>query len=162
MTSAPLPPQVQSAPLPAQQPIRRAGRCRRTSRIRRARRSRRNSLHEAVGLISGGHVVEVRRADLIGRYIGQTAPKPARGLREGDGWCAVAPRGGNDHGAEAIAQLLVRMDNHRDDLIVIVIAAGHLREMDRFLDADPGLRSRFGATSTFGDDTTDELTGSAS
>jgi Cdc6-like AAA superfamily ATPase len=63
----------------------------------------------------------------------------------------------SDYGPEAIAELLVQMENHRDDLLVI--AAGYPADMERFLDANSGLRSRFGATVNFPDYTDTELVG---
>ena len=119
-------------------------------------------IYKAVGLISGGHVVEVQRADLIGRYIGQTAPKTRAVCEKAMGGVLfideayeLAPRSGNDYGSEAIAELLVQMENHRDELIVI--AAGYPKQMDEFLDANPGLRSRFANRIEFPDYGNDEL-----
>jgi SpoVK/Ycf46/Vps4 family AAA+-type ATPase len=119
-------------------------------------------IYKAVGLISGGHVVEVQRADLIGRYIGQTAPKTRAVCEKAMGGVLfideayeLAPRSSNDYGSEAIAELLVQMENHRDELIVI--AAGYPKQMDEFLDANPGLRSRFANRIEFPDYDNDEL-----
>jgi SpoVK/Ycf46/Vps4 family AAA+-type ATPase len=62
-----------------------------------------------------------------------------------------------DYGQEAVAELLVQMENHRDDFVVI--AAGYPADMERFLDANSGLRSRFGAVISFPDYTNEELVG---
>lgn len=68
---------------------------------------------------------------------------------------ALAPRGSADFGAEAISELLVHMEDRRDDLVVI--AAGYPGEMEGFLRANPGLRSRFGTTVAFPDYTGEQL-----
>ncbi|HEX3787357.1 MAG TPA: AAA family ATPase [Pseudonocardiaceae bacterium] len=119
-------------------------------------------IYRALGLLSSGHVVECRRADLVGEFIGKTAPK-TRALCEKarggvlfvDEAYELTPRSTNDYGQEAIAELLVQMENHRDDLIVI--AAGYPKQMDDFLDANPGLRSRFAHRIEFDDYSNAEL-----
>ncbi|QWF84923.1 AAA family ATPase [Amycolatopsis sp. CA-230715] len=115
-------------------------------------------LYRELGVLPSGHLVEVARPDLVAEYIGQTAPKTREvceraigGLLFIDEAYALvqSQANGSDFGAEAIAELLVQMENHREDLIVI--AAGYPADMDRFLDANAGLRSRFGATVRFAD-----------
>lgn len=118
------------------------------------------ALH-ALGVLSKGHLVETDRSGLIAGYVGQTAAKvnhiadEARGgvLFIDEAYSLVA--GGNDFGAEAVATLLKRMEDDREDLVVIV--AGYPEPMARFLDSNPGLRSRFPRTISFPDYTNDEL-----
>ena len=119
-------------------------------------------IYRSVGLLSSGHVVEVQRADLVGEYIGQTAPKTRAVCEKAMGGVLfideayeLAPRTDDDYGAEAIAELLTQMENHRDELIVI--AAGYPKQMDDFLDANPGMRSRFANRVEFPDYSNDEL-----
>lgn len=122
-------------------------------------------LYRELGLLSSGHLAEVARPDLIGEYLGQTAPKTREvceraigGVLFIDEACNLVQTygsGGADYGHEAVAELLVQMENHRDDLIVI--AAGYPADMDRFLDANAGLRSRFCGTVEFADYTDEQL-----
>ncbi|HEX4722236.1 MAG TPA: AAA family ATPase, partial [Pseudonocardiaceae bacterium] len=119
-------------------------------------------IYASLGLLSSGHVVEVQRADLVGEFVGKTAPKTRAvcakamgGVLFVDEAYELTPRSDNDYGAEAIAELLVQMENHRDELIVI--AAGYPRQMDEFLDANPGMRSRFANRVDFPDYSNDEL-----
>ncbi|MFD9894364.1 AAA family ATPase [Amycolatopsis sp. NPDC059027] len=121
-------------------------------------------IYRELGVLPSGHLVEVTSPDMIGEYIGRTAPKTREvceravgGLLFIDEAYNLVQDYGNDFGKEAVAELLVQMENHRDDLIVI--AAGYPADMDRFLDSNAGLRSRFGGTVEFADYTDDELAG---
>lgn len=103
----------------------------------------------ALGILSRGHLREVDRAGLVGRYVGETAQKVEEVVREALGGVLFIDeayslsRGvtTNDFGSEAIDTLVKRMEDHRSDLVVI--AAGYEEEMDALLESNPGLSSRF-------------------
>ena len=121
------------------------------------------AVYAKFGLLSSGHLVEVSRADLIARYLGQTAPKVRAAVERALGGVlfideayALTPEHRDDtYSTEAITELIKLMEEHRDDLVVIV--AGYANKMARFLDANPGLASRFPSVLRFSDYTEDEL-----
>ena len=101
-----------------------------------------------LGYVRKGHVVSVTRDDLVGQYIGHTAPKTKEILKKAMGgvlfideaYYLYRPENERDYGQEAIEILLQVMENQRDDLVVIV--AGYKDRMDTFFKSNPGLSSR--------------------
>lgn len=119
-------------------------------------------IYRALGVVSEGHLVETDRSGLVAGYVGQTATKVLEicdrargGVLFIDEAYALARGGEQDFGAEAIAALLKQMEDQRGDLAVIV--AGYPDPMEKFLDSNPGIRSRFPKTIEFPDYTDDEM-----
>jgi SpoVK/Ycf46/Vps4 family AAA+-type ATPase len=118
--------------------------------------------YKLLQVVSKGHLVETDRSGLVAGYVGQTATKVNTACDEAKGGIlfvdeayALVTDSDQDFGAEAVATLLKRMEDDRGDLIVIV--AGYPEPMLKFLDSNPGLRSRFSKTIDFPDYTDDEL-----
>nr|QCI04593.1 Rubisco expression protein [Apoglossum ruscifolium] len=116
-----------------------------------------------LGYIKKGHLMTVTRDDLVGQYIGHTAPKTKEVLKQAMGgvlfideaYYLYKPDNERDYGAEAIEILLQVMENQRDDLVVIF--AGYKDKMDRFYESNPGLSSRVTNHVDFPDYTAKEL-----
>lgn len=118
-------------------------------------------LYASIGLLPSGHVIETDRAGLVAGYVGQTALKTRRVCEQALGGVlfideAYSLDGGDrDYGSEAVETLLTFMENHRNEFAVVV--AGYPEEMRRFVDSNPGLRSRFDLTFAFADFTSAQL-----
>ncbi|MEO6571511.1 MAG: AAA family ATPase [Ilumatobacteraceae bacterium] len=121
-----------------------------------------SQLYRSLGVVTKGHLIETDRADLVAGFVGQTATKTQAVLVSALGGTllideaySLARGGENDFGREAIDTLVKFMEDHRDDLAVVV--AGYPAEMRDLIETNPGLESRFARTLDFPDYTTDEL-----
>lgn len=121
-------------------------------------------IYQQAGVLDNGHLVEVSRSDLVGQYVGHTAPKTTDKVQEALGGMlfideayalAQSAGSGADFGQEAIDTLLKLMEDHRRDLVVVV--AGYGDQMAEFLGSNPGLASRFPTTIEFADYDDDQL-----
>ena len=118
---------------------------------------------QRLGYVRKGHVVSVTRDDLVGQYIGHTAPKTREILKKAMGgvlfideaYYLYRPENERDYGQEAIEILLQVMENQRDDLVVIL--AGYRNRMDTFFRSNPGLSSRIAHHIDFPDYAANEL-----
>lgn len=120
-------------------------------------------IYKQLGVLEKGHVVEVDRSDLVGSTVGTTAPLTAAKFREALGgvlfvdeaYTLVPENSPGDFGLEAIATMLKMMEDHRDQCVVIV--AGYHREMQRFMESNTGLASRFPKLLSFSEYDTNQL-----
>ena len=116
-----------------------------------------------LGYVREGHLVSVTRDDLVGQYVGHTAPKTREVIKRAMGgvlfideaYYLYKPENERDYGQESIEILLQCMENNRDDLVVIL--AGYKNKMDRFFDSNPGMRSRIAHHLDFPDYSPPEL-----
>jgi len=119
-------------------------------------------VYKALGILERGHLVECERRQLVAGYVGQTTEKTNRlidtamgGVLFIDEAYALSRRGADDFGMEAIETLLKRMDDDRG--LFVVIVAGYVQNMNRFMESNPGLKSRFDRVLHFDDYTAAEL-----
>ena len=119
-------------------------------------------LYKQIGVLSKGQLIEVDRSGLVAGYVGQTAIKTQERIKEAMGGVlfideAYALAGGDQDsfGQEAINTILKAMEDNREDLVIIV--AGYTEPMERFINSNPGLKSRFNKYIEFADYTIDEL-----
>ena len=116
-----------------------------------------------LGYVQKGHLLTVTRDDLVGQYIGHTAPKTKEVLKKAMGgvlfideaYYLYKPDNERDYGSEAIEILLQVMENQREDLVIIL--AGYKEPMDKFYESNPGLSSRISNHIDFPDYTVEEL-----
>lgn len=120
-------------------------------------------IYKSLGVVSKGQLVETDRAGLVAGYMGQTALKTAQVIKKAKGgvlfideaYSLSSEEGSNDYGKEAIDTLVKGMEDYRDDLVVIV--AGYVDEMKKFINMNPGLRSRFNKYINFVDYSAEEM-----
>jgi probable Rubsico expression protein CbbX len=118
---------------------------------------------QRLGYVRRGHLVVATRDDLVGQYVGHTAPKTKEIVKKAMGgvlfideaYYLYRPENERDYGQEAIEMLLQVMENQRDDLVVIL--AGYSERMDTFFQSNPGFRSRIAHHLSFPDYTPEEL-----
>jgi SpoVK/Ycf46/Vps4 family AAA+-type ATPase len=124
-----------------------------------------SEIYRGLGVVSRGHLVEVHRPDLVGEYVGHSEAKTARVVKSAVGGVLFIDEAyaladgdvslGDSFGRAAVAALVKLMEDYRGDLAVIV--AGYDEDMERLLESNPGLRSRFTESINFPDYTSDEL-----
>lgn len=120
-------------------------------------------IYKCLGVVSKGQLVETDRSGMVAGYMGQTALKTAQVIKKAKGgvlfideaYALSSEDGSNDYGKEAIDTLVKGMEDYRDDLVVIV--AGYVDEMKKFIAMNPGLRSRFNKYINFEDYTANEM-----
>ncbi len=119
-------------------------------------------IYKDLGILKKGHLIETDRSGLVGEYVGQTAVKTNKIVNSAVGGVlfideaySLYSESAEDYGREAIATLLKRMEDERDNLVVVM--AGYTEEMKQFIDINPGLRSRFNRYIDFTDYSPREL-----
>lgn len=119
-------------------------------------------IYKDLGILKKGHLIETDRAGLVGEYVRQTAVKTNKVINSAVGGVlfideaySLYSESAEDYGREAIATLLKRMEDERDNLVVVM--AGYTEEMKQFIDLNPGLRSRFNRYIDFTDYSPGEL-----
>ncbi|MEW6312763.1 MAG: CbbX protein [Pseudomonadota bacterium] len=125
--------------------------------------TRMGEILKRLGYVREGHLVTVTRDDLVGQYIGHTAPRTKEVIKKAMGgvlfideaYYLYKPENERDYGQESIEILLQVMENNRDDLVVIL--AGYKDKMERFFQSNPGMRSRIAHHVDFPDYSPDEL-----